>query len=181
MRLPTGILRTLVIATAGLSIAAGSAAVASADIVAPTPPPLGLAPAWQNSFVFGDNAACRIDYRIWAETDPANPGHLKVNLQSLGIGALAAGSAEPDTCNQWMVVRSTSGAVNDPLPQWNEQQVYLRATRTPGDPIPFDVDVTRLPAGTTAGVTITVFTPSAYVPFLAWVERSVLVPYQFTV
>lgn len=181
MRLPTGILRTLVIATAGLSIAAGSAAAASADVVAPTPRPWGL-PTWsESSFVHGDNAACRIDYRIWAETDPANPGHLKVSLQSLGIGPLVTGSAEPDTCGQWMVVRSTSGEVNDLLPQWNEQQVYLRATRTPGDPIPFDIDLTRLPAGSTALVTMSVFTPTAYVPFVAWVEPSLMVPYQFTV
>ncbi|MGW4243939.1 hypothetical protein [Nocardia sp. NPDC004722] len=161
----------------------GSIAVASADVVSPAQPPWPIPPIAEGGSAIGDTVACRINYRFWAETDPGRPGHLTIALQALGIDTLPSGSVDPDSCGQWMSVRWNSTDLNDISTfQMGEQQVYLRASRTPSEPMTFDVDVTRFAAGTRAQVMLTLGSRAgSYVPFASWVEAPAIVPYQFTV
>ncbi|MFE3191220.1 hypothetical protein ACFXHA_19565 [Nocardia sp. NPDC059240] len=175
--------RTITVAALSLASVFGSTALASADVVSPAQPPWPIPPIAESGSAIGDTIACRINYRFWAETDPGRPGHLMIELQALGIDALAAGSADPDSCGQWMTVRWNSTDLNDiGTLQLDERQVYLQAGRTPGEPMTFDVDVTRFAAGSRAQVMLTLGSRTgSYVPFASWIEPPTVVGYQFTV
>ncbi|MEV0246314.1 hypothetical protein AB0H76_06995 [Nocardia sp. NPDC050712] len=86
----------------------------------------------------GDTGLCYLDYRLWAETDPARPGRIAVHVQPLGVQGGATGSSAE--CKQWVTVRWSRATDNllDGV-RIGEHNVFLRATGAPGEVISLDL------------------------------------------